>query len=253
MSFWAEGSSDVVATASGHTARVWDGRALLDPGDGGTRAVHALLLPVLALLVAQQDACLAHGAAVRLSHSHSPDRGAPALLVVGGSGRGKSTLVTAAMSCGMGVLSDDLLVLRCRQGHLEVSGVPQPLSLPADQQDHPVAGAAIPDDPRGRRFAAAGHGLVTGSHVVAGVLLVEHSSEPEGHLLPASPGEVLRWVLASTVEGLSPQTARRSFPYAAAASRVPGRRLGHAPDRARRIPAAAARLEFLSSARVPAG
>jgi hypothetical protein len=249
LSFWTELDSDVVATVSGYTARVWPGRALLDPGNGGTRAVHALLLPVLGLLVAQQDACLAHGAAVLASN----DPESPALLVTGGSGRGKSTLVTAALSRGMGVLSDDLLVLRCRDGRLEVSGVPQPLALPADQHDSLVAGAAIPDDPRGRRFAAPGHQQATGSHPLGGVLLVEHSSQPEGHLLPASPGEILRWVLASTVEGLSSQTARRSFPYAAAASRMPGWRLGHAADRSRRLRVAADRLESISSGRVRVG
>lgn len=249
MSFWAEGDSDVVATQSGCTARVWRGRALLDPGSGGARAIHALLLPVLSLLVAQRNACLAHGAAVLLS----TDPEAPAFLVVGGSGRGKSTLVAATLSRGVGVLSDDLLVLRCRSGRLEVSGVPQPLSLPADQQALPVAGHAIPNDPRGRLFAAAGHSLVTGSHPVAGVLLVEHSTEAGGHLNSATASEVLRWVLASTVEGLNPGTARHSFPYAAAAARMPAWRLGHAADPLRRIPAAVDRLEFLSRARVPTG
>jgi hypothetical protein len=60
-------------------------------------------------------------------------------------------------------------------------------------------------------------------------------------------------VLTSTLDGLSGGTARRVFPYAAAVSRLPGWRLGHAADPTVRVAAAAARIEELRPERALSG
>ena len=243
--YWDQGDDQIVATGPGQRARVSRARALLDPGDGGVRAVHQLLLPVLTLLFASQDACLIHGAAFLAG----PD----AVLVLGGSGQGKSTLVTAALSLGRGVLSDDLLVLRLHGDGVQVSGVPQPLALPADQAYHPAVGHRIDGDPRGRHAAAGQPPLTPGTHPVAAVVLVEHSQLPGGQLRPAEGRAVFGGLLASTLEGLAPGTARHAFPYAAAVSRANGWHLGHAADPAIRVQSAAGRLDQISRGQAPAG
>jgi hypothetical protein len=253
--YWDQDGAQVVATGPGRTARVCGGRAVLDPGDGGVRGIHGLLMPVLALLFAQQAACLVHGAAflgdTGTPAADTPARAAGAVLVLGGSGRGKSTLVTAALSARRSVLSDDLLVLRLDAGVPSISGVPQPLALPADQAHHPAVGTAITGDPRSRRAPASGAPLARGTYPVASVLLVEHSARPGGHLRPVDGRAVFGRLLTSTLEGLSPGTARLAFPYAAAVARVPGWELGLPADPAIRVEAAAAWLDQVRAGRAP--
>ncbi len=245
MRFWDEDDDVIVAPGPGLTARVSRERALLDPGDGGVRGIHGLLLPVLSLLFDQQDACLTHGAAF-LS-------GDAAVLALGASGQGKSTLVTAALSLGLPVLCDDMVVLRLRADGICVSGVPIPLALPADLAHHPAVGHAIAGDHRQRRQPAQPAALAPGEYPVSTVVLVEHSEVDAGHLTPADGRAVLGALLTSTLDGMSAGRARRVFPFAAAASRAGAWRLGHAADPARRLHAAAVWLEELRCERAPGG
>lgn len=238
--YWDDGADVVLASGPGLTARVSPGCAVVDPGEGGVSAVHCLLLPVLTLLVRQQGWCLVHGGAFLLGEPRE------AVLLLGGSGRGKSTLVTAALCGGLPVLTDDLVVLSLRDGELRISGIPQPLALPADQAHLGIAGRSIAGDARGRWTADVP--LETGTHAAAAVLLVEHSDRPEGHLRPADGRDVLRGLLASSLDGLDPGQARTVFPYGAAAARLPAWQLGHAVDPAERIPAALRRLDEIAQA-----
>jgi hypothetical protein len=243
--YWNEGADQIVAVGPGLTALVSAGLAVLDPGTGGERAVHGLLLPVLTSLFAQRGGCLVHGAGFLA--------GDGAVLVLGSSGQGKSTLVTAVLSLGLDVLSDDLLVLRLQGDGVSVSGVPIPLALPADQAHHPAVGRAIDGDPRHRRVPANATVLASGTYPARAVLLVEHSELAEGHLRVAEGREVLGRLLTSTLDGLSAGTARGVFPYAAAVSRVPGWHLGHAADPAVRVAAAATRIEHVRPGRALIG
>jgi hypothetical protein len=240
--YWQEEGRTVIATGPGRSAAVTSGRAVLDPGDGGEQGVRTLLMPVLALLLAELSACVLHAAGL------VGETGG--VLVVGGSGQGKSTLVAAALSQRRRILSDDLLVLRLVDGCLTATGIPQAIALPGDQAHHRAVGAAIDGDPRGRHAPAASPPTVDTIPIVA-VVRVEHSELDDGHLTTAGPAEVLRWVLSSTLEGLSPGTARLAFPYAAAAARLPAWRLGHAADPQLRLPAAARRLDRICAAGAP--
>ena len=239
--YWNEGDHQILAPGPGLTALVSPGCAVLDPGTGRVRAIHGLLLPVLTVLFAQRGACLVHGAAFLA--------GDGAVLVLGGSGQGKSTLVTAALSLGLDVLSDDLLVLRLLGETVSVSGVPIPLALPADQAHHPAVGCAIDGDPRDRREPAAKTVLASGRYPLQAVLLVEHSEQAHGHFRVAEGRAVLGRLLTSTLDGLSTGTARQVFPYAAAVSQVPGWHLGHAADPAVRVAGAAARINEVRAGR----
>lgn len=232
---WQESDHSIVAVAPDVVAEVRADSAVLDPGSGGARAVHALLLPVLTLLFAERDQCLVHAAGLL--------QGGTVTLVLGGSGQGKSSLITAALSAGYSVLSDDLLVLTRDQQQVSVSGVPQPLALPADLVHEAAVGRALAGDGRNRRAPARPVPLDPRWHRLGRVVLVEHSADASGHLRPATGSEVLHRLLASSLEGLGRGTARRVFPYAAAVARAPAWHLGHAADPAARVPAAVGRLE----------
>jgi hypothetical protein len=230
VEFWTAEGTQTLCTLSRHVALVGAGRAVLDPGADGALGLHTLLFPVLSLMFAARAACVVHAAAF-------VDRSwGGAVLALGGSGQGKSTLITAALSSGQPVLSDDLVIARIEQsGALAVCGVPQRLALPGDvTQDGPT----IQGDRRGRRQPTLAVRLDPDWHDVRCVVMVGHSDRTEGHLRPAEQRAVFHEFLNSTVEGLMPGTARHAFPFAAAAGRLPGWRLGHARDPSARIAAA---------------
>lgn len=230
VEFWTSDDAETLCTLQRHIALVSGGRAVLDPGEDTSLGLHTLLFPVLSLMFAARGDCVVHAAAFV-----DPSWGG-AVLVLGGSGQGKSTLITAALSSGQPVLSDDLVIARLDEsGGLAVCGVPQSLSLPGDVTQN---GLTIAGDRRGRRRPPATVRLDPGWHQVRCVVVVGHSSHAEGHLRPAEPRAVFHELLNSTVEGLMPGTARHAFPFAAAAGRLPGWRLGHAGDPRARIPAA---------------
>jgi hypothetical protein len=233
ISYWTDGESLLVSTTPSQLARVSEDAAVLDPGiAGGVRDIHALLLPVLTLLFAQRGMSLVHAGA----YLDAAKGGA--VLVLGGSGQGKSTMIAAALAAGRVVISDDLAVLRLDEGRLVVGGVPQPLALPADLHREAVVGVPVAGDPRDRRAAAVPVTLNAGWHPVAATVMVGHADQPEGSLHPAQPREIFHQLLASTVDGIAEGRVRTPFPCAAALARLPGWHLGHSNDAVRRIAAA---------------
>jgi hypothetical protein len=230
---WSDGDAHVVVTDARHTATVDRTHAVLDPGSDGGLGVHTLLLPVLTLLLGMRGHCVVHAGVV-------VDADGTAVLVLGGSGMGKSSLIAAALLGGQPVAGDDIAVLRLEpDGGLDVSGVPLPLALPGDVGSDERFGPPIDGDARGRRGAIDGVRLDTAWHRVRGAVLVGHSTDPDGEIVPAKQRDVLLMLLASSLDGLSVGPARTVFPYAAALAALPAWRLGHAPSPERRLAAAA--------------
>lgn len=233
FSLWTDGDDQLVSTGGADLARVGAGRAVVDPGPSGFRGLHALLAPVLTLLFAERGLCVVHAAAF-LGHD-----GEGAILALGGSGQGKSTLVTAALSGGRLALSDDLVVLRQNlDKSVDVSGIPQPLALPGDLADNAVVGSGIAGDHRQRRMPATAPAIDPDWHAVRAVVLVEHSDEPAGHLRRAEPRTTMHRLLASTLDGPSPGSVLGVFRYATAVANLPAWHLGHAATTADRVAAA---------------
>lgn len=233
--WWDEGSDQVIATSPRHAARVSGSSAVLDPGGDGVSALHSLLFPVLSELFAARGLCVVHAAAVV--------HGSDAVLALGGSGQGKSTLVTAMLAAGHQVLGDDLAVLRLDAGQLNMAGIPQPLALPADLAGEPVVGASIVGDHRDRRSTSAIDQLDVGWHPLAVVILIQHSNDDNGTLQRATPREVFARALSSSWAGLTVGRADRALPFAATASRVPAWHLGLARAPSVRVQAAICHVE----------
>ena len=246
LSYWSENDTQIVAVGSFRSARVSQSCAVLDPGiDGGVLGIHTLLLPVLALLFAQRGLCLVHAGALL-------DEGG-AVLVLGPSGQGKSTLIAAALGSGRDVLGDDLMVARLETGAVSICGVPQPLSLPADLAHESAVGLEIEGDARRRRAPSGDLVLNTDWHPLSSIILVEHSDLAEGHLRPATGRETFHRMLTSTLDGLSDRTSRHAFPFAAAVARLPAWHLGHTREPSNRLPEAVRKLTEIRGAPAPAG
>ena len=210
-------------------------------GDQATvgRAVRQLLPQAMGHLLGAHGRVLLHGGAV-LDASN-------AIVVLGPTGTGKSTLVYAARSAGRAVLSDDLVVITRDGEALEATGIPRALSVATDGPDGPPAGArTITGDIR-ERWQVPLEG-VGGAHRVAAVVVTEHSTAPGGHLERLTASELWDIVLASHFAAGDPSRLRAAFPVLAAVSRLPGWRLGHGRDPATRLEVGARLLDSIADA-----
>ena len=130
-------------------ARVTAGEAVLGGAAAGYRrwvAVRNSMLFVLARLLLAQDRFLLHGAAVR--------RDERALLVVGESGAGKSSLAYAAHLAGWQVLGDDMVAVEAATAGCTRRGIPRVPTIPGDVAAG-ADGEPLPNDPPEPAGAAA--------------------------------------------------------------------------------------------------
>lgn len=237
----------VAVSADVLSAQVQDGCVRLVPGTGTPaqvgRAFRQLLPFILAHALAPSGKVVLHAGAFL-------DR-AGAVVVLGGTGAGKSTLVYAARQHGRGVLGDDLVVLVRNGDAVQVAGIPRPFAVDAaDPTGLPADARPVSDDQRGRwQFPLDGR---PGWHDAVGVIHVGHSAVPDGTLrgLDSSPAWDL--VLGSFPAAADAPRLRAAFPALAALSRLPMWRLEHGSDPATRLSVAGRLLDDVERARPPA-
>jgi hypothetical protein len=156
-------------------------------------------------------------------------RAGQAALLLGPSGRGKSSLAYAASRHGWELLADDLVAVRLDAGAVQLHGVARPTTVPKGLVTDAELAALPPmaHDPRGR-LEDRGAVHAAGWSPLAAVVHLAHSSTGRPHLHPDS-GRTSFEVLAAS--HLAPTTAERfrlAFPVVAATARVPTWRLEHA-------------------------
>jgi hypothetical protein len=242
--YWYEQDHTVLATSPVDTARVEGSVITLDPGPQTLMGLHSLLLPCLSWAFGGEELLLVHAG------GFTDELGA--VLALGASGQGKSSLITAALSAGRTVLGDDMMLLRSGPDGLEVAGVPVPLALPADLDHESSVGRPVPGDWRERRHPVPGSALDASWHPLRAVVLVRHSTLARGDLSEATGQGTFHRLLSSTLEGLHPGTVRRAFRFAAAVARCPAWHLGHSQDPLFRVPDAVERLAVVRAGRAPA-
>ncbi len=158
---------------------------------------------------------LTHGAVVVL-------RGGP-VLVMGGSGVGKSTLTFAARRSGRGVVSDDAVVLDAPAdgGPVRATGMPRPIAVPADVVEGlAVAGQAVPEDPRQRIEVDAGT-RVDGPVTLAG-LVIAAGADPRGAGIDRLTGPDVLHAILQTMQSFSdPAHRNAAFGIAGRLAQVP--------------------------------
>jgi hypothetical protein len=181
----------------------------------------------LTSLLACQGRHLLHGAAV------VADGGA--LVVVGGTGTGKSTLALAALGLGWRVLADDLVVLRSVDGVVHVRGIHRPIAVPREVLDDLGRGRrSVPNDPRARVELPADT-LDAAEHRVGGVVVTGRSPDATGSITPLDAHDALRAVLGSSAALDDREELTKVLALAASLARMPAWSLAHGADPATRI------------------
>ena len=169
-----------------------------------------------------------------------------AILLLGGSRSGKSSLVTIALAHSWPVLCDDTVVIHEEPaGHL-VTGIPRPINVPRDLARS--LGMNDLDPARGRDRVVLPRGLLRpGWWQIGAVLAVGHGTEEGGELLRFDTLESFAELVAAHAPSLEPSLFRRYYPHAVALSRLPSWGLLHDPDPSRRVASAAKLLDSVRS------
>ena len=225
----------VLRSTNGLIARVSENEIAV-AGDAPALAREFRYVAMIALthVLASRGRHVLHGGAVVCD-----DR---ALLVLGGSGTGKSTLVLAALRSGWSALTDDLVAVQRRDGTVVALGLPRPISVPRDVVvDEFAQGVAVPEDARDRIELPAAT-LTTSSHAVAGVIVVSRGGHVMASLEPVAAHAALRLILGASASLADPQLLRDVFAIAAAIARLPAWSLQHGSDPSSRLDEASLRL-----------
>ena len=226
------------ATFNGLVARVVDGNVEVGGSD------HIVDLDRAFRLVAQS--CLADvmvGRGRHPLHGGALRRGSNGLVVLGGTGAGKSTLCYAAVTVGWNLLTDDVVWVT-GDDVLTITGLPKRLAVPGELLEQPPAGAvAIESDARSRIAMPLSLLDNAGSARLAGIVFVAHS-EGAGRLehMPSGPSLVNPLLTFSTA-GDAPQSHRGFVRTAIRMSRLPAAVLYHDAEPLRRVTVAAELLE----------
>ena len=171
-------------------------------------------LTALAHLLTQHDRFVVHGAAIVT--------GGRAVLVLGGTGAGKSTVAFCALLASWDVLADDLVVLRSSDSGPTVGGVPRPFAIPSELlDDDDVDTRPLTGDRRDRRELPS-DAIAVGSYPVAGSIVVQHADEALGTIGPIGGHALLHDLLGAWAPIESPDVLRRLLPIAATVARGHG-------------------------------
>jgi len=232
---WHEPGGVAVTHLTGVTARVSGATATIR-GDGANlnQVLRWICQPVLAYLLSPFERFLLHAGAV--------SRDTSALLLLGESGSGKSTVTYAALCAGWDVLGDDHIVVRHTGDVIEVTGIPKPLSVPAEIATYLPAGAQRMHDER-NRWEFPSTVIAGGWRQLSSAVSVRHSDLPRGSIVPTDRIRLLRELIAAFPASGSREPLARFMPLAAAVSRISHSELRLGRDPAQRIEGAGELLE----------
>jgi tetratricopeptide (TPR) repeat protein len=184
---------------------------------------------MLASLLGPHGRFLLHGGAIQ--------RDGEAVLVLGDSGVGKSTLIFGALDAGWNVLSDDLVVIHSQASGPEVSGIPKSLAVPDELLGDDRRSSALGMDGRGRRELAF-EDWDRGSHPVKAVVVVAHGDEDRARIEAIESSQLLALLLRGML-CRQPSIVRSYVPSAIALCARPAYRLLHSRAAEERAPQAA--------------
>jgi hypothetical protein len=231
LSLWRDGDELIVESGGllrGHVSatRAVIGGPAID-GPFAAAMLRAVLHHVLSQLLSLSGRLVAHAAAV--------GQGGKAVLLLGDSGRGKSTSAYIASLAGWALLSDDLVALRFAASGVEVLGVHRAVAVPPELVT--AEATDIGFDARARRRPDVR--LEAGAHEVVAVAIIDHGTG-EGELVRESAMTVARAVLGSTPAGGHLGVAADALTMAGALAKLPayrfclpdtaGRRLARVPE-----------------------
>jgi len=241
VDLWWTGSGGLVVRGDeGLTARCTND-AIVVSGDapGLAREFRFVALIALAHLLARRGRHLLHGAALVVDDA--------VLLVVGGTGTGKSTLAFAAHRLGWSVLADDAVLLEQRDARVFARGVPRPIAVAADVVAEAIEGGrGVPDDPR-RRVELPLGSLAPGEHPVVGVAVTAGGDGHGPAIVPLRGSDTLRELLRASITLGDADVRPALFALCGDLARLPAFSLRHGADATVAVEDASRRLEDLRS------
>ncbi len=238
--WWTGPGELVVRSDEGLTARC-SADTVVVSGDapGLAREFRFVALIALTHVLARRGRHLLHGAALVVDDA--------ALLVVGGTGTGKSTLAFAAHRLGWSVLADDAVLLERRDTHVFARGLPRPIAVAADVVAEAIEGGrGVPDDPRRRVELPAGT-LAAGEHPVVGVAVTTGGDAQGPAIVPLRGTDTLRELLRASIALVDADVRPALFALCGDLARLPAWSLRHGADATVAVEDATRRLEDLRS------
>jgi len=224
---------DVLHLASdvhGVRARVTPTRArVVTNGFVPERGFRRVFQPLITHVLAHYGIYVVHGASM-----HKSGKG---IVVLGESGKGKSTMAAAALQHDWRVMGDDLVALRLVDGTPMIRGLPKPMALPSDI-DHArgdgVDAATLEWDQRERLHVPADR-LDLEEVALGALVVVEHGTDTHTteEVLTGDQGASL--LMASFTSVGNARLMRAFFPVAMRAARVPCRLVRHGTDPVSRL------------------
>lgn len=221
ISFWTETAGMTMATGT-VVVRAVDGDVEIHAPDLDELSKIEGILPVaLAWPLAESARYLVHGAAL------ASDNGA--VLALGPSGRGKSTLAAAALERGRLVLSDDLVILDATTEPVTAYGVHAEPAVPTELGGPIVDAGTSLNGPRQRSLLDRGV-LTAGGYPLRGFIVLAHAPEAGGALGAARMLDVVPLLLGSFPAAVDPVLRAEFFAFTARLTSLPAWELGHAGD-----------------------
>lgn len=197
-----------------------------DP-DSEWRMVRQLVFSGLSWFLDRRNLLMLHGGLI--------GRDGHAALLLGATGRGKSTLAVAALQTGWEVLSDDLVIIERDEARPpQAFGVPKRPTVAQDVAAQlGLTLPPLPGDNRSRRMLPAQE-LTVGWRRVRAVVQLDHHSG-DGELRRLSHQESLSALINAFLEAPRPEALRRQLGRLAALAAEPAFVLAHAADPAPRL------------------
>jgi tetratricopeptide (TPR) repeat protein len=218
LSLWNDDDAFSITYRDAVGGRVEGGCAELGGQIGDLASVFRYVAPfMLASLLAPAGRFALHAGAI------GHDGGA--VLVLGDTGAGKSTLVLSALQDGWTVLADDLVTVSLGPPGLVVCGIPRPIVVPAEVLPHDPVGASRAGDPRAR-VEVAFEGWDRRAHPVTAIVVAGHGQAGKAILAPIDRPDLLR-TLVHAMLSQQPRSVRGFIRAAAALSDLPAWRLLH--------------------------
>jgi len=227
---WQHADGDVRARWEGDelllghgSVRAWAGEhgAFVAGDDDIRRAFRQLFPYVLTHVLATRNRFVLHGGAVV--------RDGRAVLLLGPTGAGKSTLAVGATATGWTVLSDDLVAVRLGDHGVEIRGIAKPLLVPpALVAQLRLEGQPVDNDRRGR-WRVEGVDAADGWYPLATSAVSERTEEPTVALDRLSGRELLHWLLFSFLAVRDERRLPIFLPVASAIVRLGGGVVRHGP------------------------
>jgi hypothetical protein len=236
---WREGEVLLMHHRSGITAEATrEGFTVGGPGPHVRVAFRRLFLPAITHVLGYRDMFVVHGGGLV--------RDGRAVLLLGATGKGKSTLVAAAANDGWNVLSDDLVIVRRGPDSILIAGIPKTVAIPSELGVEMEGSTRLPNDPR-ERDEMPSRILTRGWHPLRGVLRVGHGENPESEVETFSGPALMHFVIGSFPSAGNGDLLQRFYSLAAAVSRLPGWTLLHSRELDRRLESSARALDGVAA------